>query len=155
MKPNNAPREDDPEWDATDFAHPAWWRGSDYTVDQLASQVNEILDGKDDMSGYCQEPWQTSRKRIFELKSELEKAKRLIETNTANWWKGVDHGSKAVCDLINHTIDYPNVSYGYEDENLKALCLRIADLVAIQNRYNILLDDIACSYVKQQLGEKV
>ena len=23
-------RADDPEWDATDAAHPAWWRGCDY-----------------------------------------------------------------------------------------------------------------------------
>ena len=154
MKPNNAPMEDDPEWDCTDFAHPAWWRGSDYTVAELASQVNEILDGKDDMSGYCQEPWQSARKRIFELKDQLEKSNRLIDSNVANWWKGVDHGTKAVCNLINHTIDYPNESSGYEDELLQSARLRIADLVDIQNRYNTLLDDIACSYVKQQLGEK-
>lgn len=30
---------DDPELDATDGAHPAWWRGSDHAVGACASQV--------------------------------------------------------------------------------------------------------------------
>lgn len=32
-------REDDPETDATDGAHPAWWRGSDHATQACAKQV--------------------------------------------------------------------------------------------------------------------
>ena len=35
---------DDPEFDATDFAHPAWWRGCDYSVEKIIKILNEILD---------------------------------------------------------------------------------------------------------------
>jgi len=35
---------DDSQWDATDAAHPAWWRGNDYGVLQTVSIVNKIMD---------------------------------------------------------------------------------------------------------------
>lgn len=35
---------DDPEFDATDAAHPAWWRGNDYGVLQTVSVINKIID---------------------------------------------------------------------------------------------------------------
>lgn len=37
---------DDPLWDGTDAAHPAWWRGNDAGVLATVRIVNEILDGK-------------------------------------------------------------------------------------------------------------
>ena len=38
--------EDNPWFDGTDYAHPAWWRGTDHGVKQTVKIVNEILDGK-------------------------------------------------------------------------------------------------------------
>lgn len=34
---------DDTEWDATDFAHPAWWRGQDHAVVVMSTQLWEAL----------------------------------------------------------------------------------------------------------------
>ena len=37
---------DDPQWDATDAAHPAWWRGNDHGVAAVVQIINGTLDGK-------------------------------------------------------------------------------------------------------------
>lgn len=39
--------EDDSEWDGTDAAHPAFWRGQKDGVRGVIMRINEILDGKD------------------------------------------------------------------------------------------------------------
>lgn len=58
---------DYPEHDATDGAHPAWWRGNDHAVFSLCQMINEILDGKDHPGGASNEPWESTRRRIREL----------------------------------------------------------------------------------------
>lgn len=35
--------EDNPMWDGTDAAHPAWWRGEKSTVQGVARQLAKIL----------------------------------------------------------------------------------------------------------------
>ncbi len=55
---------DDPEFDGTDFAHPAWWRGHDDTVASMSERVSRILDGLDDGRGTANEPWQSVRTRL-------------------------------------------------------------------------------------------
>lgn len=35
---------DCPEWDGTDLAHPAWWRGCDAGADSTIHIIHEILD---------------------------------------------------------------------------------------------------------------
>lgn len=37
---------DNPFWDCTDGAHPAWWRGCDYGIDKVIEIINDVLDGK-------------------------------------------------------------------------------------------------------------
>lgn len=64
---------DNPEYDATDFAHPAFWRGQDYAVNSLCLAINNILDGKG-IHGIAQEPWEATRKRIQSLISISEGA---------------------------------------------------------------------------------
>jgi hypothetical protein len=59
---------DDPEYDGTDAAHPAWWRGHDQTVQAMCHQINRILDGKDDGRGTCNEPWESVRRRLLALR---------------------------------------------------------------------------------------
>lgn len=65
---------DDPMLDATDFAHPAWWRGNDHAFLQMTRKINEILDGKE-LGGWCREPWESLRWRL----AGLAKATVLIE----------------------------------------------------------------------------
>jgi len=35
---------DNPFWDCTDAAHPAWWRGEEYSIKMMIVLVNEWLD---------------------------------------------------------------------------------------------------------------
>ena len=58
---------DDAEADATDFAHPAWWRGHDHTSRVFCQIVTDILDGKDNGAGFNHEPWGTLRRRLLAL----------------------------------------------------------------------------------------
>lgn len=58
---------DDPDMDCTDAAHPAWWRGHEYSAILFCELVNKILDGKDDGAGYNYEPWHSTRRRLLEL----------------------------------------------------------------------------------------
>ncbi|TPJ86916.1 MULTISPECIES: hypothetical protein [unclassified Mesorhizobium] len=57
---------DDPELDATDGAHPAWWRGHDHTATVFCKLVNDILDRKP-VRGIANEPWESTRTRLAAL----------------------------------------------------------------------------------------
>ena len=58
---------DYPDADATDAAHPAWWRGHDHTAAVFCQLVTKILDGEDNGGGFNYEPWGTLRKRLVAL----------------------------------------------------------------------------------------
>ena len=58
---------DNQEFNATDGAHPAWWRGHDYTALVFCQLVHKILDGQDDGRGFNIEPWATLRRRLLAL----------------------------------------------------------------------------------------
>lgn len=64
---------DNPEYDGTDFAHPAYWRGHDKTATIFCQYVNEILDGKDDGSGWDYQPWHDTRRRLLNLAPKVPK----------------------------------------------------------------------------------
>ena len=34
---------DDPQCDATDFAHPAWWRGEEWSCNMFCKMIDKIL----------------------------------------------------------------------------------------------------------------
>ena len=61
--------------DGTDAAHPSYWRGCDATFAAMAEQLRKILDGEDDCTGACQEPWDSLRRRVLGLRQELATAK--------------------------------------------------------------------------------
>ena len=62
---------DNPEYDCTDAAHPAWWRGHEHTTAVFCQLVNEILDGKPDGGGIASQPWESTRQRLHELVAQL------------------------------------------------------------------------------------
>jgi hypothetical protein len=67
-----------PELDATDVAHPAWWRGHDYAVLGVCYKIKELLDGKT-VGGKANEPWETIRQRIVALQAERDKLREELE----------------------------------------------------------------------------
>lgn len=67
LKNYNEPVVDDPFYDGTDAAHPAWWRGHDHTTEVFCQLVNAILDGQDDGHGFNYEPWGYTRQRLLML----------------------------------------------------------------------------------------
>lgn len=61
-------KNDDPELDATDYAHPAWWRGEEHAVEMLVHRMEKILDGKDSEAGIMGHAGlEKVRRRIIEL----------------------------------------------------------------------------------------
>lgn len=63
---------DDPELDATDFAHPAWWRGEKHGHFAAVRRLQEVLDGKDDGAGAMEEEIEKARRDILALRNARE-----------------------------------------------------------------------------------
>lgn len=61
---------DDPEFDGTPGAHPAWWRGQDQAIDSMCRVIDEILDGRDDGTGVASDPWETTRRKLIRLRQQ-------------------------------------------------------------------------------------
>ena len=56
---------DDPELDATDGAHPAWWRGNDHGVAAATDIIKNALEGKAGEGTLGFEPLQRVREQIY------------------------------------------------------------------------------------------
>jgi hypothetical protein len=69
---------DDPDMDATDFAHPAWWRGHEYSFARSCKEINDILDGTKANVGASTQPWQQLRQRLYDIRTLLGLAERVI-----------------------------------------------------------------------------
>lgn len=64
---------DNPEFDGTDAAHPAWWRGHHQTTAMFCHHVQAILDKRDVKDeSVSMEPWHTIRQRLLELVTRVE-----------------------------------------------------------------------------------
>lgn len=68
-------RGDNEATDGTDAAHPSYWRGCDATFAAMSEQLRKILDGEDDCTGVCQEPWDALRRRVLKLRGEVATAR--------------------------------------------------------------------------------
>jgi hypothetical protein len=59
---------DNAEWDGTDAAHPAWWRGHAMGVLGMTAKVEAILDGKDNGAGVTtSQAVEIVRRRLLKL----------------------------------------------------------------------------------------
>lgn len=96
-----AHQKDDPEMDASDFAHPAWWRGEDYTFKLVSFHINKILDG-DPVGGVSNEPWQSLRLRLAKLRDENRELNALFElqgkrlSEATHRWRAAHPGKEHV-----------------------------------------------------------
>lgn len=76
------------EWDGTDAAEPAWWRGQDDGVRGAVERIRAALDGTDDGSGAlgnadlerCRRDVLALTARVAELERERNTWRRLAET---------------------------------------------------------------------------
>lgn len=75
-----ATRQDLPELDGTDAAHPAWWRGYDYGVASICRALAEVLDGKEP-TGTCAEPLESLRRRVWEAREDGKRLEWLESHN--------------------------------------------------------------------------
>lgn len=63
----------DPQWDGTDAAHPAWWRGSDRGCEAATQILTDALNGKDDGHGVIgHAPLETLRRRLLAIADHRE-----------------------------------------------------------------------------------
>ena len=63
---------DDPEFDATDAAHPAWWRGNDYGVLKTVSVVNKIMDALESTDLSVRVPYSFGSVELNKLQARLK-----------------------------------------------------------------------------------
>ena len=70
---------DDSQWDGTDAAHPAFWRGEKWSAHQFCKLVADILSGKDIGKGTMYEPLATMRRSVLRLKKERDKLFTIVE----------------------------------------------------------------------------
>lgn len=83
---------DDPDADATDFAHPAWWRGQEYGVESCCRVIHEAMESGPPESGSsnCLALNRLKRK-IWNLEADnlllitiVKQAERFINTHGGN-----------------------------------------------------------------------
>jgi hypothetical protein len=74
---------DDPEWDGTDAAHPAYWRGEEDGVKSAMWKITEILDHGARGGAYSLPEVQRVVDRIDGMRNELESLRKLV-TQLAN-----------------------------------------------------------------------
>lgn len=64
---------DNPQWDGTDAAHPAWWRGNDRGCRFVTQLLTDALDGKDDGGGWMgYPPLEALRRRLLAIADHRE-----------------------------------------------------------------------------------
>lgn len=66
---------DDPELDATDGAHPAWFRGEEHATKRVVGRLQKAIDGDDDgAGGISYAPLEKLRRDILALKANAARA---------------------------------------------------------------------------------
>ncbi len=73
---------DDPEFDTTDWAHPAWWRGSLYGVHHATRLVENIVSGKETGVGAMNDDADKLRQMVLGLKRNGDMLKRKADSLT-------------------------------------------------------------------------
>ena len=62
---------DNPEWDGTDLAHPAWWRGCDSGADSTIAIIHQMLDdiesGKERAGTFGSQKLNMLRDRLYQM----------------------------------------------------------------------------------------
>jgi hypothetical protein len=133
-------RADNQATDGTDAAHPSYWRGCSATFAAMSEQLRKILDGEDDCSGVCQEPWDSLRRRVLDLRQQLATAKAVgaaeicadadkyyvysqqdakagYAGGSIVWWRGGGHGyardlkGAGVFTIEDYLQGYPNPNH--------------------------------------------
>jgi hypothetical protein len=101
---------DDPQWDGTDAAHPAWWRGNDRGVEAVVQIVNGVLDGQPPgMHG--SEALTALVKRIAAARAEGRQAGLREAARLARYWpqgitsRGQEELSAAILALAENADD--------------------------------------------------
>lgn len=69
---DNYTAEDNPFWDCTDAAHPAWWRGEEYSAKAMVRLINRWLDKSSEemMIGTNYAEIQALKERIHDLRTK-------------------------------------------------------------------------------------
>lgn len=68
----------DPQWDATDLARPAFWRGEKYSCNMFCKILNKVLDGEEPI-GKMYEPMEKLRQRVWGLVCENKNSFKEID----------------------------------------------------------------------------
>jgi hypothetical protein len=107
---------DNPTADATDLAHPAWWRGYEYAFASTCREVNDILDGTKTNVGTATQPWQALRQRLYDIRTLLGLAERVL---TQVHFDPTSHFRTTICQWYKVRQDYAKRVAQIQKENAK------------------------------------
>jgi len=67
---------DNPEFDGTDGAHSAWWRGCDHGVEMTVKAINKVMDelesGKDFTGNFSSDSLESLKQRLIRVYSVVD-----------------------------------------------------------------------------------
>ena len=112
-------KKDDPEMDGTDAAHPAWWRGVDYTHLQLVNGVNKVLDGEAVNAGVASQPWEALRQRLYDIRTLLGIAERVVDFTRKDLYSSTIQRTVATWDKVRR--DYEQRVQGIRAASAKEI----------------------------------
>lgn len=105
---------DDPELDATDNAHPAFWRGSNYAVSVLCKDIESILTGLDTGEGIANDPWESVRRKLIKLVEDHDKLHDKVAPSVGN---EISLGVPAMTCLLGQNLDMIGVWECFKKDN--------------------------------------
>lgn len=74
-----ADQQDDPQWDGSDFAHPAYWRGQEHSAALAVVMLRDVLDGTDDGAGVLgHDGLERVRRDVLDLRRQLAEAREVL-----------------------------------------------------------------------------
>ena len=83
---------DNPEFDATDGAHPAWWRGHDYVSARFKEEIDKARRERDNLKADFESlEYDAARvvRALDELPEDLRAAVETLRDNGRDgWWEG-------------------------------------------------------------------
>lgn len=118
---------EDPQWDGTDFAHPAWWRGEKAGVAGACMRIRQALSG--DVAGVCQDPLQAIRMEVAALLAERNRWRRDCDANQDALIR-LQANYQAACagrDLLRRWRTEAEIVLGSDNELLRIIDARARD----------------------------
>lgn len=125
---------DDPEFDATDWAHPAWWRGHDYVSARFKEELDKARRERDDLKAKLdaelpaawREDIQSLNECLERLGEEIKDVRKERDDAKADF-ESLEHDAAAVLRAWSPMADNETYLYSLCPTELRDAIRRLMD----------------------------